>query len=69
MSFCSFVSSSINRSRSCCLSLFTPKNPVVGPFPDETCREPTSARTRALTQVEGLSFERGVISLRRETLA
>jgi len=35
----------------------------------ETCREPTPARTRALAQAEGLSFERGVISLRRETLA
>ncbi|QCD83702.1 hypothetical protein DEO72_LG2g4049 [Vigna unguiculata] len=58
MSFCSFVSSSLNRSRSCCLSLFTPKNPTVGPFPGETCRESTSARTRALAQAEGLSFER-----------
>ena len=30
VSFCSCVSSSLNRARSCCLSLFTPKNPVVG---------------------------------------
>jgi len=35
----------------------------------ETCREQTPTRARALAQAEGLSFERGVISLRRETLA
>jgi len=34
----------------------------------ETCREPTPDRGRALAQAEGLSFERGAISLRRETL-
>jgi len=35
----------------------------------ETCREQTLARARALAQAEGLSFERGTISLRREMLA
>jgi len=35
----------------------------------ETCREQNPARARALAQAEGLSFERGAISLRRETLA
>jgi len=35
----------------------------------ETCREQTLARTRALAQVKGLSFERGTILLRREMLA
>ncbi|QCE06282.1 hypothetical protein DEO72_LG9g1293 [Vigna unguiculata] len=35
----------------------------------ETFKEPTPVRARALAQAEGLSFEQGAISLRRETLA
>jgi len=35
----------------------------------ETCREQTPAPARALAKAEGLNFERGAISLRRETLA
>jgi len=34
-----------------------------------TCRQQTPAHARALAQAEGLSFQRGAISLRRETLA
>ncbi|QCD81945.1 hypothetical protein DEO72_LG2g2277 [Vigna unguiculata] len=61
MSFCSFVSSSLNRSRSCCLSLFTPKNPAVGPFPGARL----SISPRTVAQATRCTFERANVSLRR----
>ncbi|QCD96826.1 hypothetical protein DEO72_LG6g1536 [Vigna unguiculata] len=71
MSFCSFVSSSLNCSRSCCLSLCTPKNLAVGPSPGER-RSPKRACVgvrgwvfAVAAQARGPTFGRGAGSLRR----
>ncbi|QCD87360.1 hypothetical protein DEO72_LG3g1894 [Vigna unguiculata] len=66
------MDSSLNRSRSYCVSLFAPKNPTVSPFPasmsrlGEINRGCPSCFTQAVAQATHVLFERVSVSSKRE---